>query len=194
MQHAAMNARAKAPASAPRARAAFSSRVAPVAQRSVALKATKAEMPAALLFDCDGVLVDTERDGHRPSFNEAFKRKGGSWGTQRCCCCCSLQLLLCAARIALHRHCIQHTITGPVKSLCAGGRTAILLSKNAAAYCPTMPPRFPKRQVAAAPAPTPNKYFKTFIFKLESKPQGLTTRGAWSCTASCSKSAAAKSA
>ena len=29
-------------------------------------------------FDCDGVLVDTERDGHRISFNEAFKRKGKS--------------------------------------------------------------------------------------------------------------------
>ena len=27
----------------------------------------------ALLFDCDGVLVDTERDGHRVSFNQAFK-------------------------------------------------------------------------------------------------------------------------
>ncbi|QIE54985.1 HAD-IA family hydrolase [Pikeienuella piscinae] len=31
---------------------------------------------AALLFDCDGVLVDTERDGHRPAFNEAFRRSG----------------------------------------------------------------------------------------------------------------------
>ena len=30
----------------------------------------------ALLFDCDGVLVDTERDGHRPAFNLAFKQKG----------------------------------------------------------------------------------------------------------------------
>ena len=29
-------------------------------------------LPEALLFDCDGVLVDTERDGHRVSFNEAF--------------------------------------------------------------------------------------------------------------------------
>ena len=32
--------------------------------------------PEALLFDCDGVLVDTEAEGHRPAFNEAFKRKG----------------------------------------------------------------------------------------------------------------------
>ena len=31
-------------------------------------------------FDCDGVLVDTERDGHRISFNEAFKQKGGGRG------------------------------------------------------------------------------------------------------------------
>jgi HAD superfamily hydrolase (TIGR01509 family) len=30
----------------------------------------------ALIFDCDGVLVDTERDGHRVSFNRAFKTKG----------------------------------------------------------------------------------------------------------------------
>lgn len=27
----------------------------------------------ALIFDCDGVLVDTERDGHRVAFNMAFK-------------------------------------------------------------------------------------------------------------------------
>ena len=32
--------------------------------------------PEALLFDCDGVLVDTEAEGHRNAFNEAFKRKG----------------------------------------------------------------------------------------------------------------------
>jgi len=30
----------------------------------------------ALLFDCDGVLVDTERDGHRVAFNQAFEAKG----------------------------------------------------------------------------------------------------------------------
>jgi HAD superfamily hydrolase (TIGR01509 family) len=30
----------------------------------------------ALIFDCDGVLVDTERDGHRVAFNQAFARKG----------------------------------------------------------------------------------------------------------------------
>jgi HAD superfamily hydrolase (TIGR01509 family) len=30
----------------------------------------------ALLFDCDGVLVDTERDGHRVAFNQAFAAIG----------------------------------------------------------------------------------------------------------------------
>ena len=30
-----------------------------------------------LVFDCDGVLVDTERDGHRVAFNRAFAKKGG---------------------------------------------------------------------------------------------------------------------
>ena len=30
----------------------------------------------ALIFDCDGVLVDTERDGHRVAFNKAFTSKG----------------------------------------------------------------------------------------------------------------------
>jgi HAD superfamily hydrolase (TIGR01509 family) len=32
-------------------------------------------MPA-LIFDCDGVLADTERDGHRPAFNETFVEVG----------------------------------------------------------------------------------------------------------------------
>ena len=30
----------------------------------------------ALIFDCDGVLVDTERDGHRVAFNKAFQALG----------------------------------------------------------------------------------------------------------------------
>jgi len=30
----------------------------------------------ALIFDCDGVLVDTERDGHRVAFNQAFALAG----------------------------------------------------------------------------------------------------------------------
>lgn len=34
---------------------------------------------AALIFDVDGTLAETERDGHRVAFNEAFKQKGLSW-------------------------------------------------------------------------------------------------------------------
>ncbi|MEH6726904.1 MAG: HAD-IA family hydrolase [Hyphomicrobiales bacterium] len=39
----------------------------------------------ALIFDCDGVLVDTERDGHRVAFNKAFAAKGLSenWSVER---------------------------------------------------------------------------------------------------------------
>ncbi|MEO6153745.1 MAG: HAD-IA family hydrolase [Croceibacterium sp.] len=33
-------------------------------------------MLKALIFDCDGVLVDTERDGHRVGFNRAFAELG----------------------------------------------------------------------------------------------------------------------
>lgn len=34
------------------------------------------------MFDCDGVLVDTEKDGHRVTFNQAFAEKGldAVWG------------------------------------------------------------------------------------------------------------------
>lgn len=33
-------------------------------------------MSPALIFDCDGVLADTERDGHRPAFNATFEAVG----------------------------------------------------------------------------------------------------------------------
>ena len=36
----------------------------------------RATKPTLLLFDCDGVLVETERDCHRVAFNEAFVQKG----------------------------------------------------------------------------------------------------------------------
>ncbi|CAM9098200.1 unnamed protein product [Discosporangium mesarthrocarpum] len=41
-------------------------------------------LPQALIFDCDGVLADTERDGHRPAFNSAFKSKSidAEWGVE----------------------------------------------------------------------------------------------------------------
>ena len=34
---------------------------------------------AALIFDVDGTLADTERDGHRPAFNAAFADAGLDW-------------------------------------------------------------------------------------------------------------------
>ncbi len=34
---------------------------------------------AALIFDVDGTLADTERDGHRVAFNRAFERAGLDW-------------------------------------------------------------------------------------------------------------------
>eukprot|EP00931_Biecheleriopsis_adriatica_P119686 TRINITY_DN948_c0_g1_i1.p1 TRINITY_DN948_c0_g1~~TRINITY_DN948_c0_g1_i1.p1 ORF type:complete len:413 (+),score=113.29 TRINITY_DN948_c0_g1_i1:29-1240(+) len=34
------------------------------------------EVEGGLLLDCDGTLVETERDGHRVAFNKAFKEKG----------------------------------------------------------------------------------------------------------------------
>jgi len=33
----------------------------------------------ALIFDVDGTLANTERDGHRPAFNAAFEEAGLSW-------------------------------------------------------------------------------------------------------------------
>jgi HAD superfamily hydrolase (TIGR01509 family) len=41
-------------------------------------------MIRALIFDCDGVLADTERDGHRVAFNKAFLAKGHAieWGVE----------------------------------------------------------------------------------------------------------------
>lgn len=38
-----------------------------------------APMLEALIFDVDGTLADTERDGHRPAFNAAFAEAGLPW-------------------------------------------------------------------------------------------------------------------
>ncbi|PSC75122.1 haloacid dehalogenase-like hydrolase domain-containing protein isoform A [Micractinium conductrix] len=61
-------------ASAQRRRQAAGTRARAAALRVCALR--NIDWPEALLFDCDGVLVDTEAEGHRVAFNEAFKRKG----------------------------------------------------------------------------------------------------------------------
>jgi HAD superfamily hydrolase (TIGR01509 family) len=50
-----------------------SERACPRAAR-VCAAAGNRDLPEALLFDCDGVLVDTEAEGHRIAFNEAFAR------------------------------------------------------------------------------------------------------------------------
>lgn len=44
-----------------------------------------ADAMQALIFDCDGVLVDTERDGHRVAFNRAFSEAGieAEWSVER---------------------------------------------------------------------------------------------------------------
>jgi len=42
-------------------------------------------MLKAIIFDCDGVLVDTEKDGHRVAFNRAFQAKNLSfeWSVEK---------------------------------------------------------------------------------------------------------------
>ncbi len=49
------------------------------------LQAAATKSLEAILFDCDGVLADTERDGHRISFNIAFGENNidESWDEQR---------------------------------------------------------------------------------------------------------------
>ena len=49
--------------------------LAPATRRAAARPAATMAI-SALLFDCDGVLADTEPDGHRVAFNAAFKEKG----------------------------------------------------------------------------------------------------------------------
>ncbi|KAE8123991.1 hypothetical protein FH972_018903 [Carpinus fangiana] len=49
--------------------------------RGFTCSASSSALPSALLFDCDGVLVDTEKDGHRVSFNDTFSERelGVTW-------------------------------------------------------------------------------------------------------------------
>ena len=50
--------------------------LAPATRRAAARRPAATMAISALLFDCDGVLADTEPDGHRVAFNAAFKEKG----------------------------------------------------------------------------------------------------------------------
>jgi HAD superfamily hydrolase (TIGR01509 family) len=83
-------------APAPPARRALAAGSVPAAAARRALSSAAAAAPAAaalrnfdwpeaLLFDCDGVLVDTEAEGHRPAFNAAFARRGvpHAWGLEQ---------------------------------------------------------------------------------------------------------------
>lgn len=44
--------------------------------RALAAQSSNSSNQFNLFLDCDGVLVDTEAQGHRVSFNNAFKQKG----------------------------------------------------------------------------------------------------------------------
>jgi len=57
----------------------------PSLQSSRAKLQLQAAALEAILFDCDGVLADTERDGHRLAFNVAFANSGieEEWGVER---------------------------------------------------------------------------------------------------------------
>lgn len=41
--------------------------------------------PQAIIFDVDGTLAETERDGHRPAFNQAFAEQGLDWHWDAAC-------------------------------------------------------------------------------------------------------------
>jgi HAD superfamily hydrolase (TIGR01509 family) len=43
------------------------------------------QIPQALIFDVDGTLAETERDGHRPAFNLAFAEHGMDWVWDAAC-------------------------------------------------------------------------------------------------------------
>jgi HAD superfamily hydrolase (TIGR01509 family) len=61
---------------------AFTPTLQPTTHSSTFLQAT--QTLEAILFDCDGVLADTERDGHRPAFNRAFQNNNidEDWGVE----------------------------------------------------------------------------------------------------------------
>ena len=66
----------------------------------------------ALLFDVDGTLADTERDGHRPAFNRAFEEFGLDWSWDA-----ELygKLLAVTGGKERIRYYVEHFLTGYVK-------------------------------------------------------------------------------
>ncbi|KAI4336263.1 hypothetical protein L6164_014809 [Bauhinia variegata] len=60
---------------------ALPARMPSISTRFSCSASSSSTLPSALLFDCDGVLVDTEKDGHRVSFNETFEERelGVTW-------------------------------------------------------------------------------------------------------------------
>lgn len=59
----------------------LSSRRLGTSSSEITCSASASPLPSALLFDCDGVLVDTEKDGHRISFNDTFKEVTVPWSS-----------------------------------------------------------------------------------------------------------------
>jgi phosphoglycolate phosphatase-like HAD superfamily hydrolase len=57
----------------------------------------------AILFDCDGILAETERDGHRVALNMAMKEKNLKVGNQDMKCDEKVGWLLCFHNIVLFR-------------------------------------------------------------------------------------------
>ena len=58
---------------------------APTSFGQATVTSLKASPLEAILFDCDGVLADTERDGHRAAFNIAFQESSinEAWDEER---------------------------------------------------------------------------------------------------------------
>jgi hypothetical protein len=89
--------------------------------RALSAKASGKADAFTLLLDCDGVLVDTEAQGHRISFNEAFKQKGQADH------CSRARTGLLTLSLCLHKHRLQGWI------LSGASRPTVICSPSAEA-------------------------------------------------------------